>query len=1047
MSDVSATSFPHFSMIRGITISCFVLSFSVALARADDAPLLFATADGRLARTNSTNGDAVPDFSYCGFEANATSIPDVVPTVFIEPSGGDDTFAIQSALDQMARRVFNQSDKGSSDNSSTDQRPGDQPWRGAVVLAPGVFRISATLYLRGDHIVLRGSHTESNTRTEVHVQGKSRRPAIVVGSDSYDSLRLSQTPSNASNRPSHSFAIVSYAPIGTTRIMLEKTDGLNVGQSVSIVHPSTQPWIEEVGMRAFPDDDGKGSWLNWKANTVDQTWNRNILSIDGNAILLDAPITSSIDPKLTQGRAVVTPSQSNHHLGVESLTIVSDADTSVNTHDEEHAWDGIRFCGVFDAWARNISFRQFSGSAVHVGQDARRITVSDCHSSHPISENAGWRRQTFFCMGQQTLFLRCTAEDGRHDFSTGPLTSGPNAFVYCSAKNASQYSGPIGSWSTGVLYDNVEVDGHGIQLTNRETDMAGSGWVAANCVLWNCVAPRIVCRRPPTAFNIAIGIWGEVVGNGTWRSLNEFVSPDSLFEAQLSERLGKSHSRTILDKSLLETASNADTKRLSQMSSDRLSTDRPAAKDIAIAGKDRKLAVTNGWLTIGDQLAIGKRQSLSWWRGSILPARASEFGAGLTRFVPGLDGTLFTNSVPDLVSQMTGRGAIALEHHWGLWYDRRRDDHQMIRRMDAEVWPPFYEQPWARSGQGRAWDGLSKYDLSRFNTWYFDRLSQFANAADRQGLILLQHMYFQHNVLEAGAHWADFPWRTANCIQDVGFDEPPVYENRKRVFMAEAFYDVSHPVRREMHTRYIRHCLDTLSRFHNVVFVLGEEYSGPTHFVKFWLDTIRQWSSENNRDVLVMLSACRNVQEEILASAEYASMVDIIDVKYWWHTSGGELYDPPGGQNQAPRQQLRTWSGAKSRTLESTCKSVRDLKARFPEKAVTCSLPSDSPWMLLAAGCSLPELPDTTDEALLQSVVHLMPQVNSPKWSLISSSTHGETSSKMIVDSKDVEPDSAFARSMRMVNSKTGKTQLRSEADSLVFSENNPCVVWIDGNY
>lgn len=195
---------------------------------------------------------------------------------------------------------------------------------------------------------------------------------------------------------------------------------------------------------------------------------------------------------------------------------------------------------------------------------------------------------------------------------------------------------------------------------------------------------------------------------------------------------------------------------------------------------------------------------------------------------------------------MTSRRAIALEHHWGLWYDRRRDDHQMIRRMDAEVWPPFYEQPWARSGRGRAGDGLSKYDLNRFNHWYFDRLTQFAAAADEHGLILMQQMYFQHNVLEAGAHWADFPWRTANCLQDVGFTEPPIYENRKRVFMAEEFYDVSHPVRRDLHTRYIRHCLDTLSRFDNVVFSLGEEYSGPAHFVKFWLDTVGQWSREHN---------------------------------------------------------------------------------------------------------------------------------------------------------------------------------------------------------
>ena len=63
-----------------------------------------------------------------------------------------------------------------------------------------------------------------------------------------------------------------------------------------------------------------------------------------------------------------------------------------------------------------------------------------------------------------------------------------------------------------------------------------------------------------------------------------------------------------------------------------------------------------------------------------------------------------------------------LEHNYGLWYDRRRDDHSRVRRSDGNVWTPFYEQPFARSEKGKAWDGLSLYDLSRPNRWYWYRL-------------------------------------------------------------------------------------------------------------------------------------------------------------------------------------------------------------------------------------------------------------------------------------------------------------------------------------
>ena len=81
----------------------------------------------------------------------------------------------------------------------------------------------------------------------------------------------------------------------------------------------------------------------------------------------------------------------------------------------------------------------------------------------------------------------------------------------------------------------------------------------------------------------------------------------------------------------------------------------------------------------------------------------------------------------------------------GLWYDRRRDDHVFTARPDGNVWSPFYEMPWARSGQGTAWDGLSKFDLSRFNPWYFARLEAFARLCDERGLIFYNYMKTQFN--------------------------------------------------------------------------------------------------------------------------------------------------------------------------------------------------------------------------------------------------------------------------------------------------------------
>jgi hypothetical protein len=604
---------------------------------------------------------------------------------------------------------------------------------------------------------------------------------------------------------------------------------------------------------------------------------------------------------------------------------------------------------------RQVTAAHFAGSAVSAWEGCKGVTVEDCTSLKPVSEVGGYRRHTFYTSGQLTLFQRCRSEHGRHDFAVGYLAAGPNAFVECAATAAHGFSGPLESWASGVLYDNVTIDGGGLLLTNRETDGQGAGWVAANCVLWNCTAPVVTCRKPPTADNWAVGCWGQFIGDGNWQSLNEFVKPASLYREQLEQRLGE------------KAAANLQRRDISARAGEAKSIDEAAPQLIARAGKKdpgpaKALAVKDGWLVCDGKLLTGGRSGTVWWRGQVLPSRAGELGVGVTRFVPGRVGPGYTDDLDQLTDTMRANNLAVLEHHWGLWYDRRRDDHQMVRRIDGDVWPPFYEQPWARSGQGAAWDGLSKYDLTKFNPWYFGRLKQFAGLCDHRGLALIHQAYFQHNVLEAGAHWADFPWRPANCLQDTGFPEPPPYANNKRVFMAETFYDVTHPERRKLHGAYIRHCLDTLEDNTNVIYLTGEEYSGPLEFVQFWIDTVAEWQKETGKKVLIGLSCTKDVQDAILADKVRGPKVAVIDLRYWWYAADGSLYAPKGGQSLSPRQQLREWKGNKSRSDAQTARQVREYRSRYPDKAVLCSFDKANGWAVLAAGGSVPNLQNLNDD-------------------------------------------------------------------------------------
>jgi hypothetical protein len=300
------------------------------------------------------------------------------------------------------------------------------------------------------------------------------------------------------------------------------------------------------------------------------------------------------------------------------------------------------------------------------------------------------------------------------------------------------------------------------------------------------------------------------------------------------------------------------------------------------------------------------------------------------------------------------------EHHYGLWYDLRRADHLHSRQEDASCTVPFYEQPFARTGVGEAWDGLSKYDLTKFNKWYWQRLRDFAELCDERGLVLVHQNYFQHHILEAGAHWVDCPWRPVNNVNDTGFSEPPPFIGDKRIFIAHQFYDVSNEHRRALHRGYVRQCLDGLAEQSNVIQMTSAEYSGPLEFTQFWIDVVAEWEAEKGRDVIVGLSAPRDVQDAILADEKRAAAVDVIDIRYWAYTAGGGTYAPGGGLNLAPRQHLRQ-TKEKPGGFGEVARAVQEYRTKFPGKAVTYFAEMHCPsrhdgWAVLMGGGSLADV-------------------------------------------------------------------------------------------
>ncbi|MGS2760908.1 DUF6298 domain-containing protein [Sinomicrobium sp. M5D2P9] len=911
--------------------------------------------DGQLVYTRDEKGNRIPDFSYCGYMASEKPIPGVPAKVFVPVTEGDATSSIQSAIDYVG-----------------SLKPDKNGFRGAVLLDKGTFSVHGSLQIPYNGVVLRGSGTGPDGTLLVG-EGKRREPVINI--QGRDNRQYGDTIA----------ATDTFVPVNAVEIPLVSTKGLKAGDKIYIRRISTESWIKTLQMEEFGGETG---WIGWKPGDVDILWDRQIAKVNGNTITIDVPLTEALDPQY--GPAEVIPytwTGRSSHNGVENLRLASAYDTD-NEKDEQHRWFGVIMENITDSWVRRVTFQHFAGGAVKLLSTVKRVTVEDCKSLDPVSEIGEPRRYTFYTEGQQTLFQRCYSEYGYHDFAVGGYgTPGPNAFVQCKAYLPYSFSGTTGSWVSGALFDIMEIDGRALSLKNREQAGRGAGWTASNSVFWESSASKIECYSPPTSRNWAFGVWGQFSGNGYWKEVNGHISPRSLYYRQLEERLGKlpydpyiidlgtepSSSPTIeqaAELTALATRKNMELSGWIDEASERnpVPTEHHKVKNVedVISSSHKKtvpvpgkIQLENGWLTAGGKLLTGTRHTVQWWRGSLRKRDIAQATPHITRFTPGYTGTGYTDNLDEVVSYMTANNVAGIEHNYGLWYDRRRDDHERVRRFNGDGWPPFYEQPFARSGKGGAWDRLSKYDLTRYNDWYWNRLKSFADKAEQQGKLLVHQQYFQHNILEAGAHWADSPWRPANNINNTGFPEPPPYAGDKRIFLAEQFYDVNHPVRRKLHEQYIRKGLENFAGNSNVIQLTSAEYTGPLHFMKFWLDVVARWEKENGQSQWIGLSATKDVQDAILADPERSAVVDVIDIRYWHYKQDGSAYAPQGGKNLAPRQHARKMKAGKE-TPGQVYRAVREYRSKYPDKAVIYSTPGSGRfgWPVLMAGGSLPAIPE-----------------------------------------------------------------------------------------
>jgi hypothetical protein len=476
---------------RCVWVAAVILLHAVASdhVRAAESKWVTTGATGRLMYTPDAEGDRILDFSNVGYKGRGLeALPQNIPTVLtISPIAGDDTAHIQAAINQVAAMPL-----------------GPDGYRGAIQLQAGTYDINTQLNITASGIVLRGEGRGTDG-TILHGRGTTQRALInIYGSGGATSVGTARN------------MIDKVVPAGSRSFRVDVPGEFSVGDKVRITHPSTQAWINAIGMNNPPDGDPP-----WQAGSLDLLFDRTVTRIEGNRVFIDAPLPQSFDKQLVNG----TIRRYNwagaiRNVGIENMR--GDTDF-VSPTDENHAWTFVSVGQTGtqgraeDVWVRHITSIHFGYASVLANPGSKWVTVDDAINLDPISIITGSRRYAFDLSGEYGLVANSSSDKGRHDFvNNSSRTKGPNVFYNSTATNSNSDTGPHQRWSTGSLFDNITVQGHDINIRNRGSFGTSHGWAGANMVVWNSQARAFRVQNPPTSQNWLVGSIGPIVNDLTF---------------------------------------------------------------------------------------------------------------------------------------------------------------------------------------------------------------------------------------------------------------------------------------------------------------------------------------------------------------------------------------------------------------------------------------------------------------------------------------------------------------------------------------------------
>lgn len=451
-------------------------------------------------------GDRIPDYSSAGYGGGGVTIPTPPVTTTLSPSGGDDTTALQNAI-----------------NNIEAMSVGTNGFRGVLKLNAGVFNIHTNLLITASGVVIRGSG--SGTSGTILRRTQDNGDAITIENDG--SLR-SQVGSTYT-------ITTSYVPVGATYFALNSVSGLSVGDTIFISRNPTKAWIEQL-----PESQTNRSY--------GVSWDRTITEIDGNRIRIDAPVMQAIESQWGGGTLYkYTWTSRLTNSGVEDIR----ADAPGDNTDSLGNTDGnfVTFTHCLNCWVRRCYNDKMRGHTVKF-DGSKWCTAEDINSYHngTGSSHSGASIQIFTgSYADSILFHHITASEGGFEFTAGSQEAGPVVYTESEVPLGFAASGPHQQGNVGMVWDDCGFTNQGVSVQYQS-----HGWNGFDLLAYNSDTDQAFnFERPNTVHQWLFGCTGSWnhAGNGNDPEVTSFgthLNPESLYRAQLVDRVGATQADDVL---------------------------------------------------------------------------------------------------------------------------------------------------------------------------------------------------------------------------------------------------------------------------------------------------------------------------------------------------------------------------------------------------------------------------------------------------------------------------------------------------------------------